>query len=236
MKPFSNKKAQEGITLTQAIGIVLAVIAILALTFLIVKISSPFFGSKQEYTATKNNFDELTDKVQEMLEKQVLVIERFFPYYVGKDYALMAFGKEGTIGAIYGRDSFTLLKPDICVGRACLCLYKDVKGKKGLKLLTVPETKEGNVLYCKSFEGDITFFTIEKTTDNPRQLFIGGELPGTIPPTFQIGPTYLYIAQSSGITKGIQNFYMEKLESNNKIYFYLTTEDDDTQSRHNSLS
>ena len=225
MKPFSNKKAQEGITLTQAIGIVLAVIAILALTFLIAKISAPFFN-KQGYTATKNNFDELTDKVQEMLEKDGLAVERFFPYYIGKEYALMAFGKEDTIGAIYRRDSFTLLKPDICVGRACLCLYKDVKGKKGLKLLTVPETKEGNVLYCKSFEGDITFFTTSSE-------FIGGELAQT-PPTFHPGDEYTYIVQPTGV-KGIQNFYMEKLEKNSKIYFYITTEDDDTQIRYNSL-
>tara|TARA_B100000315_G_C14493711_1_gene548861 strand:+ start:499 stop:1200 length:702 start_codon:yes stop_codon:yes gene_type:complete len=227
MKLFSTKKAQEGITLTQAIGIVLAIIAILALTFLIVKVSAPFFG-RQAYDATKNNFDELTDRVQEMLEKDGLIIERFFPYYIGEDYALMAFGKEDTIEAVYGKQ-LTLLKPDLCAGKACLCFYKDIVGQNGLKPLTILETKDGNVLHCKSFEGDITFFTIEKKT-SPLQLFIGGEL-STTPPTFHPGAKYLYIAQSSGITKGIQNFYMEKFENNNKIYFYITTEDKDTQSR-----
>ncbi|MDP7610752.1 MAG: hypothetical protein QGH19_03225 [Candidatus Woesearchaeota archaeon] len=232
MKPFSNKKAQEGITLTQAIGIVLAVIAILALTFLIAKISAPFFN-KQGYTATKNNFDELTDKVQEMLEKDGLAVERFFPYYIGKEYALMAFGKEDTIAGpksltVYD-EQLTLLKPDFCAKKACLCFYKDiiyVVGQNGFEPLTILETKDNNVLHCKTFEGDITFFTTSSE-------FIGGELAQT-PPTFHPGDEYTYIVQPTGV-KGIQNFYMEKLEKNSKIYFYITTEDDDTQIRYNSL-
>ena len=232
MKPFSNKKAQEGITLTQAIGIVLAVIAILALTFLIAKISAPFFN-KQGYTATKNNFDELTDKVQEMLEKDGLAVERFFPYYIGKEYALMAFGKEDTIAGpksltVYN-EQLTLLKPDFCAKKACLCFYKDIRyvvGQNGFEPLTILETKDNNVLHCKTFEGDITFFTTSSE-------FIGGELAQT-PPTFHPGDEYTYIVQPTGV-KGIQNFYMEKLEKNSKIYFYITTEDDDTQIRYNSL-
>jgi len=239
IKLFNKKAEGTGLTLTQAIGIVMAVTAIIALTYIIVRLSSPFFG-KQGYDATKNNFDELTDKVQEMLDKQDLAVERFFPYFIETDYALIAFGTKGSTEAVYGfsyENPIELLKPDFCREQACLCLYKDVTGQKGLELLSKPETKEDNVLHCKSFEGDILFFTIEKET-SPLMLFVGGKLGiTTTPPAppFDSRATYRYVVQSSGIKKGTQNLYLEKQEIGSKIYFYITVEDDETQRRHDVI-
>ena len=121
IKLFNKKAEGTGLTLTQAIGIVMAITAIIALTYIIVRLSTPFFG-KQGYDATKNNFDELTDKVQEMLDEQGVAVERFFPYFIGADYALMAFGAgDNSIDAapVSKENPYTILKPDFCRGQAC---------------------------------------------------------------------------------------------------------------------
>ena len=79
------------------------------------------------------------------------------------------------------------------------------------------------------------FFTVEKRTD-PRLLFIGGRLGITPPdPPFDRDATYLYIAQMSIPKKKIQNLYLEKREIGNRIYFYITIEDDETQRRHDVI-
>ena len=235
MKHMTNSKS-GAVTLIQAIGLVMGFIGLLVLFGLSYKITSPFLGKRAD-DATKNNFDELTDKVQEMLDsKKDVAFERFFPYYIAGDYAFMVFGARDD--SIYARrgmgygNPYQLLKPNLCAGKACLCLYKNIKSKE-LEALGKPETKDDNVFLCKSFEGDITFFTVEKETD-PIELFIGG-IQDIVPPTFHPGANYLYIAQKSIPNKKVQNFYMERLERNDEIYFFITIEDTETENRYNSL-
>jgi len=219
---INSKKAQEGLTLTQVIGIVMAVIAIIALTLLIVRLSKPFFG-KQGYDATKNNFDELTGKVQEMLDnKQDLVVERFFPYFIDKKYSVFGFEKNKDFITL--KTGTKVFKPTFCTDKACLCLY--ITAHKFSE-----DTKDNNVLFCRSFEGDVIFYGKNR---NKKPTNYGGEisLPSELK---EPGQTYGYLAiYQFGQSQypilepniwNVQNLYIEKRKEGDKIYLYITIED-----------
>jgi len=267
---INSKKGTEGLTLTQIIGIVMAVIGVIALTLLIVRLSKPFFG-KQDYDATKNNFDELTDKVQELLDnKKDFAVERNFPYFIDKNYVLIGFDKDWDEDVYIDNCIRTkeieqkAFKPSRCSDKACLCLYKTA--------LTYwdEDKKEDNVLHCAVFDGNIIFLSKHVTQDiaydnrddEGRTKLMSnnyGKERDISNPDYEIKTTaqykeYAYLsfnsiftnirkkysegvisAECDEITWKVQNLYIEKQEIGNKIYFYITIEDDETDDRYNSL-
>ena len=247
MKSFSNKKAQDagvGMSTTTVIGIVLAVIALSALIFLTARLANTFFsGNKQDYVATKNNFDELVDKVQEMLDKDGLVVERFFPYYIHSDYTIVGFDGESNhvfdyIGGYNINPGLGVFKPSLCYEKACLCLYKGTyhMGKDDAEN---EQNKDENVLSCKSFEGNIIFYTQHRTKIANKLEVVYGKKRDDIGSPDE-GHSYRYFIlnfnKPNNPKWNIQNLYIEKKPSEyNRIHMFIRIEDSKTEERYQRL-
>jgi hypothetical protein len=146
-----NKKAIAGdMWLTLGKAVLAAIIILATFNFITNKIGKSILGDvgSQEDQATKTNFIELTIKIQELLNNPRSTIEeKDFPYFLGKDFALVGISKSKDTSHIKIIDDFLVIKPPECYNIACLCLFK----------YNSEQTRSNQILPCKEFEENVFF-------------------------------------------------------------------------------
>jgi hypothetical protein len=158
---FSSKKADEGMSLNAIIGLILAVIAIAALTYLIFMVIGLFGKSNQELDSTVHNYEELTNLVKVMANNNDKNVSRF-PLYVSASYSIIGFDRFQNF--VIDQVNDTIYKPSSCRNKACICLYNNPPfyGKSNLDDVT---TKDSGVINCISYNQQIIFFSKGRAFD-----------------------------------------------------------------------
>ncbi len=154
-----KKKGSVEISLTELIGAVLAVIIILALVYVIAKITGVFLSEK-DYDSTVASFEVLTERIEGLIKDRNYASSNLL-YFLDNSYILVGFSYKdsesmGTCqkGAIF-KDAESLSRSrnligSLCENKACLCIYKDTVSSDFDKDLQRP-------LKCEYFDKNVVF-------------------------------------------------------------------------------
>ena len=162
MNFFNQKKAFMGLSLSQMVGIILVILIFIPFTGLFARTFNTFFGGEKP---SIENFDSLTEKVQELLlSLDRIAIETNYPYFIKKKYVIVAFdhewrgdGTDKTEKNSNGPFKANLCqnegirRPTECLEKSCLCIYKDTYGDDFMKGGDPPPIK------CVPFGNNISF-------------------------------------------------------------------------------
>ena len=250
--PLSHKKGMA-LQLEALIGLVLAVIAMVAILYAGAKIGALFFPSSPD-AATTNNVKTLahaiTSIVESGKEKEAL---RHLPFYLGKGYILVGFprGSAGLLDVCYKYLSSRILpslrgeeyvnKPISCGESACLCLYKDLLGYDDFQN-TVPiknscfPLEKTDAIYSYYYDDEKK----EEVPTEARESIVGGFSPEQFPSYGGWSGRYQYFFLYGGGCFdgpfGVQNLYLDMhQDEHGRTQVFVAPESCATQNRWNEL-
>ena len=229
MNFFSNKRAITG-NMWWTLGMtVLAAIVILA-TFSffakLAKLPSDNLGSQEEQ-GTLANLEIIGNKVQEFLDNSDDSIgEQNFPYFIGNEFILVGFDKKWDNNKVVkARDLVRaqgqekISKPLECFSKTCLCIYEN-KGRKLNNLLANDFGTDSIPLDCTIFEENIIFLGISGEDTNYGESKAAKDFGGKI-----IQTNYEYLVVYGSELKTAKPFYVEKHDTNDQIYIFISHQD-----------
>ena len=172
MNFFNQKKAFMGLSLSQLVGIILVILIFIPFTGLFARTFNTFFGGGKP---SIENFDSLTEKVQELLlSPDRIAIETNYPYFIkDNDYVIVAFDHEWHGGGTDKTEDTTpygpfeanlchdegIRRPLECLEKSCMCIYEDTAGDDFM------EGGDPSPIKCVPFGNNIFFSGAEGYPD-----------------------------------------------------------------------
>lgn len=228
------------------IGTVLAGVLILFSIYVIITLTGVLRGPSAKDQAAVSNFNFLTDKITEFIDKpeqfNSFTIEK---YQIPSDYILVGFDKDwfgdmedpniifssphGTIfngkaEANWCGDGEGIEKPKQCLGKACLCLY--TAGKIADDFMEAERNPEDVVTPCITFSGDISILGQQQGYSSSNEYLNDGaekypEFRDYYPDSS--GYEFLVIYGKCKDSWGIKSMYIEKFVNTeiDKTYIFL---------------
>lgn len=174
-------------------------------------IIAPLFNNDKN-TVGYENFEVLNWKIQRLLNDETIEKSDTMFFEMEKGFTMIAFDKndEGIITCLPlskqpRSEEVFYKKPDICEGKACICLFKDLTAKKTNNI-------DEQVANCKKYDGEIKFYTF-LTKEN---FFLGCDKTNEYPvgnsyPIRSLEEKYesIYFNIPSDKSKFVENFYIE---------------------------
>jgi len=249
------KKRGQIATMWAIFGMVMAAFVILASSAMLLKYAAILIGTPQEEQAARNHFTFLTDKATELVAAEgIFAADVINEFHIPPGFIIVGFDTDwhgdsdqntnsenplnGKIEANWCSDGEGMTKPVQCLGKACLCLYKDTAGDDFMEEGRNPDAIVAGAS-CVTFDGDVV---ISGPRDSASDLWYDGALTGRREnnglndgakkylgiPDYYPGPGYEFLVlygDCDGAWK-IRNLYLEKFvdTKTQKIYLFAADE------------
>ncbi len=258
MTVFHAKKGMS-LPLEALIGLILAIIAMIAIVYVGVRLGALFIPSSID-PATESNFNNLAKAIVSLAEgekeKDAL---RYFPFHISSDYLLVGFPKDAASiqDECYSRFPIAHLsllpslrgmervsRPVVHCGReACLCLYRnrigfdDVEKEQPLKCIRLPNI---DYLYSPYYQDEEIRQPHSRIPSEIPATLVGAPLPEE--PHAYGGWTgryqyfFIYGKCFSNQLFGVQKLYLDMhRDEAQKVHIFIAGESGNTQDRWNDL-
>jgi len=226
----ANRKGVLDIPLIELIYLIVAAVIILFLVYLGFSFYS-FFKEGKEHESTVNNMKVLAGNINNMIKEDEKLVTKTIPYYISKDSVLVGFNNDSK-DVYTGCSKEKIERPILCQDKACLCIYKFVRGNMF--------EKDPPPLECEDFNQNIIFlspFNENKIWEsyNPDKVHFRGEKY-----EFQVlhylmaygqlvlyGPGCVTNRNDYGIPAGkdlyfnVKTIYLEKYTEKGKHYVFI---------------
>jgi hypothetical protein len=189
-------------------------------------------ADRERYESTISNLKALSGNIKNIVKDEKFFDYKITPYYISDEFILVGFNYDGNsvTDTVYTPPNLEKIEPpDLCKGKACLCIYKNQRGKSF--------SDNGFPLECEDFNQNIVFLApgdkLEGSTISPPKTddhFRGGKYTIKFDDSY-INQDYEFLVLY-GHVKGskafkVKTLYIEKIEEKDKIYVFIAKYKDD---------
>ncbi|MBD3163806.1 hypothetical protein GF323_01275 [Candidatus Woesearchaeota archaeon] len=218
-----KKKAVLGLSLTQLMGVIFAIIVLIAASIAFARFLGIFTTTKD--AKAKNNFKAITYEIRKLVETPYPYVYReYYPFYLPSNLILVGHDRQ----SIKTQCTNEFATNNNCHNKPCLCLYEDTLNDDfdGAWLWT----KSKQIIECYEFNKDITFLA---PFDNNKGIFSGEKKPSKI--GYYEGESnyedmFLYGNGCGTNNFGVAKLYLEKFQDpeTGKVFIYISQQDKET--------